>query len=227
MVLGIGDEETPYRGKIRLAAHRVWKPTPGRKLKLQEVEDYIRELDRQFNLEHVAFDPWQAEHLAQRLEYDKKSRQDQKFGFYDDDPWMAAIPPTGNNLRDIASIVIESFTDRRLALYDCDHLRTDLTRLRVEEKSYGFRLSSPRDEVGHGDVATAFSLALFQGHKVAGKKVPKLGLLIEDVDEETAFERAVREYGEEAAVYEIEMHRLHTGEDPQEELRNVIRFLGR
>ena len=33
-------------------------------------------------------------------------------------------------------------------------------RMRVVEKSYGFRLESPRDEHGHGDLGTAFSLAL-------------------------------------------------------------------
>ena len=61
--------------RIRLAAHRLWKPILGRKIDLTEVEAYILSLDRQFGLEQVAFDPWQAELLATRLEADTSRRR--------------------------------------------------------------------------------------------------------------------------------------------------------
>ena len=80
------------------------------------------------------------------------------------------IPPTAANLREQATLIIESLTDRRLLLYDCEPLRRDLLKLRVEEKSYGIRLTSPRDGDGHGDTFSAFSLALLVGHELAGKK---------------------------------------------------------
>jgi hypothetical protein len=83
---------------------------------------------------------------------------------------MREIPPTAANLREQATLIIESFTDRRLQLYDCEPLRRDLLKLRCEEKSYGIRLTSPRDGDGHGDTFSAFSLALLIGHELAGKK---------------------------------------------------------
>ena len=37
---------------------------------------------------------------------------------------------------------------------------TDLSRLTIVEKSYGFRLESVRDADGHADTATALAIAL-------------------------------------------------------------------
>jgi hypothetical protein len=158
-------------GRIRLAHNRLWRPTLGRKIDLTEVERHILELDRQYNLETVAFDPWQMEHLAQRLEADTGHRRRNAMRQrWSKGPWMREIPPTAANLREQATLIIESFTDRRLQLYDCEPLRRDLLKLRCEEKSYGIRLTSPRDGDGHGDTFSAFSLALLVGHELAGKK---------------------------------------------------------
>ena len=158
-------------GRIRLAHNRLWRPTLGKKIDLTEVERHILDLDAQYNLETVAFDPWQTEHLAQRLEADSGHRRRnalrQRFS---KEPWMREIPPTAANLREQATLIIESFTDRRLQLYDCEPLRRDLLKLRCEEKCYGIRLTSPRDGDGHGDTFSAFSLALLVGHELAGKK---------------------------------------------------------
>lgn len=156
-------------GKIRLARHKLWRPMPGRKVDLMAVERYLRELDEQYKLEAVGFDPWQAEHLAQRLEADHRSRNGRQRHWVK--PWMREVAPLAANLREMASLTIESFTDRRLQLYDCPPLHADLSKLRVEEKSYGFRLTSPRDATGHGDTASAFCIALMIAHEAAGKKV--------------------------------------------------------
>ncbi len=143
----------------------------GRKIDLTEVERHILELDAQYNLETVSFDPWQMEHLAQRLEADTAHRRRNALRQrWSKGPWMKEIPPTATNLREQATLIIESFTDRRLQLYDCEPLRRDLLKLRVEEKSYGIRLTSPRDGDGHGDTFSAFALALLVGHELAGKK---------------------------------------------------------
>ncbi len=151
-------------GKIRLAAAKRWLPLPGGKVNIAEVEEHILSLDRRFGLEAVAYDVWQAEHLAQRLEAMSKHRRRDAWLSPNNRrlsnlPWLRAVPPTGANLRAQASVVIESFQDRRLQLFD-DNLRRDLEKLRVEEKSYGLRLASPRDGEGHGDLYSAFALAL-------------------------------------------------------------------
>ena len=169
-------------GRIRLADHRRWNPTPGRKLSIEEVEKYLLQLDARLGLTHVVLDPWQAEMLGQRLETATKHTR-RKEGYHKgtasnrlrwNEPWVNTLPPSGTNLRDQASLLIESAQDRRFQLYPCRELRYDLEHLRVEEKSYGFRLTSPRDETGHGDSASAFTLALTSAHAIAGRK-PKRG----------------------------------------------------
>jgi hypothetical protein len=87
---------------------------------------------------------------------------------------VVEVPPTGANLQRIATAVLEGFNDRRVQLYADPDLRRDLTRLRVEERSYGFRLTSPRDELGHGDLGTAFSLAMLAATELATR--PKIVL---------------------------------------------------
>ena len=80
---------------------------------------------------------------------------------------IVEVPFTGTNLQRMATILIEAFNDRRVELFENADLRRDLIRLRVEERPYGFRLTSPRDETGHGDLATAFSLAMLAASDVA------------------------------------------------------------
>ena len=78
---------------------------------------------------------------------------------------------TGQNLMKMASRTIEAFRDRRVRLYKHDDLEADLKRLRIEEKEYGYRLTSPRSaKRGHGDLATAFALAVMVGDELAGQR---------------------------------------------------------
>jgi hypothetical protein len=149
-------------GKIRLAAAKLWNPRFAR-VSLVEVERELRDLHARFDLNDIRYDPWQAEHLAQRLRLD---------GFP-----MNEVSPTGGNLQSMATAVIESFTDRRLELYPCAELKRDLMKLRVEERSYGFRLVAPRDETGHGDTGTAFALALLAAIEIAGQRIFEVGIL--------------------------------------------------
>ena len=155
-------------GKIRLAHHNLWRPTLGKKIDLSDVETYILQLDEQYGLEVVGFDPWQAEHMAQRLEADSGHRRRNQRRRLWTKPWMREIPPTAANLREQATLVIESFTDRRLQCYACELLRRDLLKLRVEEKSYGIRLTSPRDGEGHGDTFRRIQLGLAGRSRTSG-----------------------------------------------------------
>jgi len=227
VVLGVGRFGTPHQGKIRLAAAKLWLPRLGKKVDLMDVEQHIRNLDQQYNLLTVGFDSWQAELLGQRLEFDSRHRrrgQNRRFG---NKPWMKEIPPSGANLRDQASLVIESFSDRRLQFYDYPPLRNDLLKLRVSEKSYGVRLESPRDADGHGDTFSAFSLALFVGHEQAGKRKNVVGGL--DVamggHNLSTYERVLREHEFKAERYQDEMQFLHEqgSDDTTERFAQAIR----
>ncbi|HWL10870.1 MAG TPA: hypothetical protein VNQ76_20855, partial [Planctomicrobium sp.] len=88
---------------------------------------------------------------------------------------MKEIPFSGSNLQAMATATLEAFNSRNISLFLNDELIGDLKRLRVEERSYGFRLVSPRTGAGHGDLATAFQLAVLgtktiQAQPVYGSK---------------------------------------------------------
>ncbi|NLE38085.1 MAG: hypothetical protein GX621_08690, partial [Pirellulaceae bacterium] len=174
VVLGIPDGG---HGRIRLAHHRLWRPTLGRKVDLTEVESHVLDLDRRFDLAQIGFDPWQMESMAQRLESLSKRRSRSERRRMWAKTWMREIPPTGANLREQATLTVEGFADRRFLFYDCPPLRRDLLKLRCIEKSYGVRLDSPRDEFGHGDSFSAFALALLIGHELAGKRTVTAGVV--------------------------------------------------
>ncbi|MHB8972617.1 MAG: hypothetical protein ACYC3X_22120 [Pirellulaceae bacterium] len=190
--LGI-DQKT---NRIRLVQTKRWLPTPGNRVDLIEVARWIDELDKTFKLVRVSFDPWQSTALVSLLEQAAQKRR-----FTDRFPshpgrrqsdlkyWAIETPATASNLREQASQVVQWFSDRRLDLYDDEHLKRDLQRLRVQETSYGFRLSSPHDEWGHGDSASAFALALQVATKEANKKHVVAGAMQEGKGK-TAMDRA-------------------------------------
>jgi phage terminase large subunit-like protein len=142
-------------GKIRLAFTKVWRPRRGIKIDLTDVENTLIKVHTRFKLNNVAYDPWQAEHLSQRLKQARIPMQD--------------VPFTQSKLQQMATAVLEAFNDRRLELYDDGDLKRDLSRMRVEERPSGFRMSFPRDNLGHGDLGQAFLLALFAASDLAAQ----------------------------------------------------------
>jgi phage terminase large subunit-like protein len=164
-------------GRIRLAFTRVWRPSRNQKVNLQEVEDTLRELHARFHLKALHADPWQASHMLSRLQAGGLSVQSRVLTKYRGQlPSLAVqvptveVPQTGINLQKMATVVIESFNDHRLELFPDEDLKRDVTRFRIEERSYGFRLVSPRDSIGHGDLGTAFCHALLGAYELAGKR---------------------------------------------------------
>jgi hypothetical protein len=166
-------------GRIRLAFTRLWRPRKGTKINLQEIEDSLVTLHSLFNLKSLCFDPWQALHMAQRLqaaELGVDRKQLSKHAMPSKVP-MREVVQSGQNLQRIASIVIEAFADRRLELFDDPDLRRDCQRFRIEERPYGFRLTSPRDGQGHGDLGASFCLAMLGASELAGKRQIQVGVI--------------------------------------------------
>lgn len=141
-------------GKTQLAYIKRWQPPKGGKVDLTDVEETILDLHGGYNFAKVYYDPWQAEAVSQKLRLKRVK--------------MEELTQTGSNLQRIATATIEAFNDHRLLLFEHPDLRRDLYRLRIEERSYGFRLTSPRDGTGHGDCASAFCYALLAAEDVAG-----------------------------------------------------------
>lgn len=127
-----------------MAFTRTWTPPPGGSVNLLELEESVRAIAQRYRC-IVNFDPWQSELLKQRL-ISKIAMREVTF--------------SGANLQKMASAVLEAFNSREVVLYPDEQLIGDLRRLRVIEKSYGFRLEAPRDGTGHGDLGTAFQLAI-------------------------------------------------------------------
>ncbi len=144
-------------GKLRVASVDVWEPGRNR-VSIEEIEARILELDEAFRLDCIAVDIWQAAQLAERLN---------KHGIPTE-----GIDFTPNNLKAMATGILEGFQEGRIELYDHPKLVADLRSLRVVEKSYGIRLEPGQSQSGtkHGDAGTALALSLLaegrsQGHR--------------------------------------------------------------
>ncbi len=121
-----------------------------------------------------------------------------------------------------ATLTIECFNDRRVQLYDCEPLRRDLHKLRVEEKSYGVRLTSPRDGEGHGDTFSAFALALLLAHELAGNAPVVLRPLFGAGNNSAPIDW----WQLRLAEYKREEQRLQEPDDDQEEWKQLMRLSG-
>lgn len=145
----------PGTGQLQVAAVRVWKPSQGR-VELEHVEQEILRLAKLFGISRVSFDPWQAEYLAERLQK-QNVRTD-------------ACHFTPSNLQEMATATLDSFRERQIEIFPHEQLSADLRQLRIVEKSYGYRLESPRTD-GHGDTVTALAIALRAARQIRGQSV--------------------------------------------------------
>ena len=138
-------------GKLRLARLHIWAAPKKGKIDIEQIEEMIADLNDRFHLQAVGADTWQASYLIERL---KKRCVP-----------IEAVTPTSSNLRSMCSATLEAFSEGNIELYGNPILLSDLRALRVVEKSYGVRLESPRGPSGHGDAATALSIALHIARK--------------------------------------------------------------
>jgi phage terminase large subunit-like protein len=133
-------------GRLKVCHVQVWYPKRGEKLDIEPIERSVVDLDRRFRLSALGYDPWQSEYLSERVKKQNIPVQPVQF-----------VP---QNLQSMAQSVLESFGERNIDLYDHPQLLSDLKNLRVTEKNYGIRLTSPRGPSGHGDAATALAISL-------------------------------------------------------------------
>lgn len=135
--------------RLRLAAVREWSPRQyGGEVPLSIVESEILQLaHRMPGKLTIAFDPFQAELLAQRL-----STHEDKIAMY-------RFPWSSLNKHRMALAAIESFRFRRVDLYPHEGLLRDLRRTSIVERAGRIGFELPRDEYGHGDVGSAFLMA--------------------------------------------------------------------
>ena len=133
-------------GKVQLADCQSWAPGPDGQVDLQAVEAAVLSRHRQYGYAMVGFDPSQAILMAQRL-----SEQGVP---------MVEVPFVGKQLDRMARDLLQTFRSRSLEMYRDERLISDLNRLSIVERRYGFKLEAISDELGHADRAIAMAIIL-------------------------------------------------------------------
>jgi len=200
--------------EIRLVYARNWKPDPkSRRVDLMAVEAAILDAHRNFNLASCHYDPYECRLMAQRLELQRVRMAEMKF--------------VGANLNEMASCLLDTFRSHRIKMYPHQGLIDDLSRLFIEEKSYGHRLSAVRNESGHADLATALAICLPAAVAEAGRVPISIGVWSDGDQGTSAFEQAMRamEYKNEELQQEQEW--LSQPDNDQDDMREAFRLCGR
>jgi hypothetical protein len=131
--------------RLKLYMIKDWKPPMLGKVDLAAVQEEVYRTCRTFDAT-LYIDPSQAELLGQAL--DRKGVR------------LELVPFVGKTLNEMASNVVEVFTDRAIDLYPNQDLQDDLRRLQLKETPAGWRLVPARTASGHGDRATGLALAI-------------------------------------------------------------------
>lgn len=136
----------PGTGLLELVSVHIWKPKDGR-IELEDVERELLMLNERFGLRRVGCDPNQAEYLIQRLQRQRVN--------------VSAVDFTSAAHTEMANALLDSFRERRIAIYPHAQLESDLRSLKIQESTRGYRLTAPRTpEGGHADAGVALALAL-------------------------------------------------------------------
>ena len=132
--------------RAKVAWVESWTPPHHGQVDLERVYQTLLWARHQYGCSMLAYDPFQAEYMAQRARLAGLESH--------------AVPFTGQHLTSMASAFLEMFRSQQIDIYPDVQLVDDLRRLRIEETSYGYRLSAKRDDRGHADRATALALTL-------------------------------------------------------------------
>ncbi len=135
----------PGTQRLRLALVQSWAPPPGGQIDLERVEAAVLDAHRRFR-PTILYDPHQCALMAQRLRRQSVMMVETAF--------------SGKSLDEMASAILEQFKARNLDLYEDRQLLDDLARLRLVERSFGYKLEATRDASGHCDRGTALALAV-------------------------------------------------------------------
>lgn len=115
--------------KLRLITHRVWKPTPGQPLDLTVIEDFVRQLHRDFDLQVAVADPWQLYKTIGDLRADGIEIREQPF------------TPASTSL--MTQSLYDVIVGGNLRLYANDEVRTAILNAAVVESPKGLKLAKP------------------------------------------------------------------------------------
>ena len=132
-------------GRLRLVRHRIWTPRKGDPLDLEEtIEAYLRELQRDYRIVGVRYDPFQMARSATTLA---------RAGIR-----MVEYPQTSGNLTAAGQNLYELIRGRGIVAYSDDELRRHVLNAVAVETSRGWRLAKEKASKKI-DAAVALSFA--------------------------------------------------------------------
>jgi len=132
-------------GKVRVVAHRVFTPTGGESLDLEDtLEEAVRDFAQRFRVKEVRYDPWQFARSAQTLA---------KGGIN-----MQEFPQSLPNLTAMSTNLYELFKGGNLIAYPDEAIRLAVQRAVAVESSRGLKLA--KEKASHKiDVLVALAIA--------------------------------------------------------------------
>ena len=129
---------------VVLDRQQTWAGTSAKPVRLEDVELWLTEAVQHYNRPPVVFDPWQAQHLAQRLR-ERRIR-------------MVEFTFSNASVGRLALTMHRLLKDRQLKLYDDEDLIEELGNVRLIETSPGsYRIDHDSGE--HDDRVISLSLA--------------------------------------------------------------------
>lgn len=155
---------------IELVHTETFKPSPGRPVDLQSVHNMVVALAKKYKVRATYYDKYQMELSAQQI---------QKLGVTN----LTEFNFTGANLTRMASTILQGFSADQFRFYEHKALLQGLLNLKLEEKSYGYRLTSPRTPgQGHDDDVTAWCLAVMAAVDGIGKPLLRAGIMAQGMN---------------------------------------------
>ncbi len=130
--------------RVRLVAHRIWKPAPGRPIDLEHVEEYVKGLRERFHLATVRYDPYQLARSAGVL---------RAAGIP-----MEEFPQSSGNLTAAGQALYDVISERRLEVYPDEELRRHALNAVAVQSGRGWRLAKEKAS-RKIDAAVALSFA--------------------------------------------------------------------
>lgn len=187
-------------GRYSVARVKLWRPKEqqGGRIDQGEVERYIIEAHAVFPLSRLAVDPNQADYLIARLK---------KAGIRAEHRYQHG----GTTLDEQCMTLLDAFISRNIDIPDNDDLTRDLRNLRTIDRGTWMRLASERNAHGHGDIATALSIALAVAKDAPKKRTFAAGVSSDEDIRAAIMEAAskpgdpadgpvVREYSEDSMI---------------------------
>ena len=132
-------------GKVVLARHRIWKPSPHQPLDLDgTIGDYLRELQKGYSLGAVHYDPFQMHDLSTRLSAEGLP--------------MVEFPQSVPNLTRMGQNLYETIKAGNMLMYPDNEMRISASHAVALQSSRGWRIA--KEKTSHKiDVIVALAMA--------------------------------------------------------------------